>query len=103
MHTLPPVQYPVCHGVLLPLAIGIPALCLQHRDHMAAGHVHAQPLVRLVRAHWLQWTPGTTILVIVKSEIYKIKKLVHPNLKVDNNQLIFFPHLACCGPTLLGS
>ena len=69
VHTLSPVQYPVCHGVLLPLAIGIPALCLQHRDHMAAGHVHAQPLVRLVRAHWLQWTPGTTIVIIVKSEI----------------------------------
>ena len=69
VHTLPPVQYPVCHGVLLSLAIGIPALCLQHRDHMAAGHVHAQPLVRLVRAHRLQWTPSTTMLIIVKSEI----------------------------------
>jgi hypothetical protein len=35
---------------------------------MAAGHVDAQPLVRLVRADRLQWTPGTTMLIIEESE-----------------------------------
>jgi hypothetical protein len=35
---------------------------------MAAAQVHAQPLVRLVRADRLEWTPGTAMAIIVKSE-----------------------------------
>ena len=66
-HPLSPVEDPVGLGVLLALALRVPALAPDAADHEGGGGVEAEPLVVHLGSHWMLGTPGTSSLVMVQS------------------------------------
>ena len=66
-HPLPPVEDPVGLGVLLALALRVPALAPDAADDEGAGGVEAEPLVAHLGSHGVLRTPGSSCLVMVQS------------------------------------
>ena len=66
-HPLSPVEDPVGLGILLALALRVPALAPDAADHEGGGGVEAEPLVVHLRSHGVLRTPGTSGLVMVQS------------------------------------